>query len=153
MFYLPLSILAWIAAIWLIQWTRIRALLIYGLMGSFLALFQDHVGEMFQLWLYNDTGPVNTHDQISLLISVSAAPLLAMYFAQGLSKAERTPWRRIMLATIVAMVPELAALYLGRISYASGWNLWVSVGAHGGLWYGFWRLYQWMSAASIDRVH
>lgn len=145
MFYLPQAILTWIVALWAIQWIRARELLVFGLYGAFLCAIQDQLGLMHHLWEYRDSGPLNTHTEISLLIGVSAAPLFGIYFTQGLKPGGRPPWWRILAITAVAMVPETIGLYIGRIFYGNWWSYGCSVVTHLLLWISFWALHRWMS--------
>jgi len=142
-FYLPQAIAAWIAAIWVVDWRRIHELLIYGFFASLVCIVQDQLGLMHRLWQYRDTGPLDTHTEISILIGLSAAPLFGIYFAQGLRPGSRIPIGRIVGTTALAMVPETAGLFTGNITYGNWWSYGWSVVAHLLLWLGFYGLFRW----------
>lgn len=144
-FYLPQAAAIWIAAIWLIEWKRLRQLLVYGLYASFLCAVQDQLGLMHHLWEYRDSGPVNAHTEISILIGLSAAPLFGIYFVQGLKPGAPAPWLRIAAITGVAMIPETVGLYTGNIIYGNWWSYGWSVFAHVILWLSFWGLHRWLT--------
>jgi hypothetical protein len=144
MFYLLQAVFIWILAVRFIEWRRLRSLLPYGFLGSFICMFQDRIGERFQLWVYRDQGLIHTHGEISTLISVSAAPLVAMWFIQGLQPEEAWPWKRILAFTLLGMLPELVALPLEKLIYGHGWSIAASVAAYVGLWSFFWWLHRWM---------
>lgn len=152
MFYLPQALLTWIVAIRIIQWRRTRELLIYGFYGAYLCAVQDKVGYIYQLWDYRDTGPLDSHVEISALIAVSAAPLFGIYFAQGLKPGGRPPWRRILIISTIAMVPETIGLYSGHIAYGPWWNWGLSVLAHLLIWFSFWALHRWLTSPSTTAV-
>lgn len=147
MFYLPQAVLAWLAAIWLIDWRRWRELLVYGAVGGYTGLFQDHVGELLGLWRYHDVAPFDAHDKISLLIGASAAPLFAMFFVQRLKPGARPPWGWVGIVCAVSMVPELLGAQIGKISYGNGWSLGASIVAHVLVWLWFWVLYRLLSGS------
>lgn len=151
MFYLPQAAATWLMAIWFVEWKRLRELLVYGFYASFLCALQDQLGLMHGLWEYRDTGPLNTHTEISILIGLSAAPLFGMYFVQGLKIGENIPWLRIAAVTGVAMVPETIGLYTGHIRHGSWWNYGLSIAAHVLLWLSFWGLHRWLSPPSEPR--
>lgn len=138
--------MAWVAAVWLIEWNRLRSLITYAFLASFLCGLQDQLGLMHHLWEYRDSGPINTHTEISILIGLSAAPLFAMYFTQGLKAGSGFPAWRILSITAVAMVPETIALATGHIIYAGWWNYGCSVLAHALLWSGFAAFHTWLNA-------
>jgi hypothetical protein len=144
MFYFIQAVIAWTASIVLIDWRRFRSLAPYGILGSYLALFQDRVGEHFHLWLYRDAGPLTLRNgHISMLISISAAPIVAILFVQGLHPQAPWPWRRVLAFTAIGMAPEVAAVRTGRILYGPGWSAGHSFVAYILLWTGFWAFYRW----------
>lgn|GEM_PF-4331575 len=147
MFYLPQAILTWAAAVYLIEWKRIRKLFVYGASAAFLCSVQDRFGLMYHLWEYRDTGPVDRHIEISILIGLSAAPLFGIYFVQGLRQGSQVPVWRIVGITAVALLPETIGLYTGRIVYGGWWNYGWSVLAHLLLWLGFCALHRWLDEA------
>ena len=149
-FYLPQAAAAWLVAIWLIEWTRLRELLVYGLFASFLCAIQDQLGLMYHLWEYRDIGPINTHTEISILIGLSAAPLFGMYFVQGLKVGAPVPWFRMVVITGVALVPETIGLYTGHIVHGGWWNYGASVLAYVLIWLGFWGLHRWFNRVRSD---
>jgi hypothetical protein len=146
MFFGSQAVMAWIAAIYLIEWHRFKELLIYGILGGYVALLQDQVGKMLGLWQYHDSGVLSRHHLISIVISLSAAPLFAIYFVQGINpdKHAPIPWVRILTITAVAMTPEVIGLYTGHVVYGGGWNIFFSIGAYLLLWLGFRALYRWL---------
>lgn len=145
MFYLPLALLTWLCFGWMIDRRRLPSLLVYGLFGAVLATVQDRLVMLYQLWEYRDIGPVAAHPQIALLISLSAAPIFGMRFAQGLPpRTAEVPWRRIFKYMLIAMVPELIALYSGHILYHNWWNVGFSFAAYIPIWISFWGLRQWL---------
>lgn len=145
MFYLPLSILTWFLAGSIIDRSRIGELLVYGLFGAVLATAHDRLVISYQLWEYRDAGLVDSHPEIALLISLSAAPVFAMRFAQGLVPGRRFPWPRAVKFTAVSMIPEVAGLQTGHILYDHGWNLAWSVIAYGPIWLSIWGLHRWLT--------
>lgn len=145
MFYLPLALATWFCFSHIVDTKRVQELLVYGLFGSVLATVQDRLVLIYNLWEYTDIGPANTHAEIALLISVSAAPIFAMRFAQGLRSDGQIPWGRISRFTAVAMAPEIAGLVTGHIRYHNWWNVGWSVVAYGPIWYGIWVLHRWLS--------
>lgn len=145
LFYLPQAAATWLVAIWFIEWRRLRELLVYAFCASFLCAVQDQLGLMHGLWEYSDTGPLNTHTEISILIGLSAAPLFGMYFVQGLKVGGGVPWLRIVAITSGAMVPETIGLYTGNIRHGSWWSYSLSVLAHAVLWLSFWGLHRWLT--------
>jgi hypothetical protein len=149
LFYLPQALATWLVAVLVIDWKRFRELLVYGLYGGFLCGVQDQLGLMNRLWEYKDTGPLNFHSEISILIGLSAAPLFSIYFIQGLKVGAGVPWMRIAAITTVAMVPETIGLYTGNIVYGNWWNYGCSVLAHVLLWLSFWGLHRWLT----DNIH
>lgn len=146
MFYVPLALVTWVAAYWLLDRQRLQALLVYGLLGAALATVQDRLVMLYRLWEYADVGLVNTHAEIALLISLSAAPVFAMRFAQGLQAGAPFPWRRTLRYTWVAMLPEIVGLYSGNILYDHWWNAGWSVIAYLPIWSSIWALSRWMTA-------
>lgn len=144
MFYLPLALLTWLCFGWMIDRHRLPALLVYGLFGAVLATVQDRLVILYQLWEYRDVGPVATHPQIALLISLSAAPIFGMRFVQGLPGNAGAPWKRVCKFMLIAMVPELFALYSGHILYHNWWNVGYSFAAYIPIWLSFWKLRQWL---------
>lgn len=100
---------------------------------------------MNRLWIYQDTGLLDTHTEVSILIGLSAAPLFGMYFAQGLKIGAGIPRLRIAAITTVAMVPETIGLYTGNILYGNWWNYGCSVLAHILLWLSFYGLHRWLN--------
>lgn len=148
LFYLPHAVGAWVAAIWLIDWRRFRELLIYGLWGAFICHVEDTVGFQFGLWEYRD-GPFWSPWLISLVICLSAAPLVGMWFVQGLQAGQALPWKRVLLVTFISMLPETTALLAARIQYGHGWTLFASVLAHIPTWLSFWLLHRWMTSPRV----
>jgi hypothetical protein len=128
---------------------RLRQLLIYGLFAAVLATVQDRLVLVHKLWEYRDVGPVSSHAEIALLISLSAAPAFGMRFAQGLLPGARVPWRRIARYTGVAMLPELAGCFTGHIHYYNGWNLFWSVLAYIPIWLSFWGLHRRLTRPQV----
>lgn len=145
MFYLPLAVITWLSAGWMIDLRRVGHLLVYGLLGATLATLQDRLVVFHQLWEYRDVGPVSGHTETALLISLSAAPLFAMRFAQGLVPGGPLPWRRVIRYTAVAMLPEVAGRLAGTIVYYNGWNLGWSVLAYLPIWSAIWALHRWLT--------
>lgn len=147
LFYLTLAVLTWLAAPLWLERRRLPGLLVYGLFAAVLAAVQDTLVVWYPLWEYLDTGPVREHLQISLLISLSAAPAFGIRFAQGLVPAAPVPWGRVCKYTVVAMTPELAGLALGRIVYHGWWNVAWSTVAYVPIWISFWALHRWLHTA------
>ncbi|MFZ5817352.1 MAG: CBO0543 family protein [Bacillota bacterium] len=145
MFYLPLAVLTWLVARWIVDRARLSALLVYGLFGAVLATLQDRLVILYQLWEYRDTGLADSHHEIALLISLSAAPVFAMRFAQGLRAAAPFPILRAVRYTAFSMLPEVVGLQTGHIAYHNGWNLIWSVVAYGPIWLSIWALHRWLS--------
>ncbi len=145
MYYLTLAALTWLAAIWVIDWKRWRELLIYGLWGALVAQVENELGESLGLWEYRDVGPIRSHDAISLLIALSAAPLFAMAFAQALKPGRPFPWLRSAFTTALAMLPEIVALYTRNIVHRGWWSTPVSVIAYLPTWFTIWLLHRWMT--------
>lgn len=146
MFYLPQAVLAWICALHYIDWRRTRELLVYGLWGSFLAFLQDTVGGWAGLWEYQD-GFLESHHLISLVIACSAAPLMGMFFAQGLKPGAPPPWPRIAGVTAVSLIPEVLGLYTGHILHHNWWSMYASTVAYIPVWLSFWALHRWLTKA------
>jgi len=145
LFYLPLAILTWATVAWIVDRRRASELLVYGLLGSVLATVQDRLVLLYHLWEYVDTGLVNTHVEISLVISLSAAPVFAARFAQGLAPGSPVPWKRICKFTAFSMLPEIAGIFSGNILYHNGWNVGFSVLAYIPIWTAVWGLHHWMT--------
>jgi hypothetical protein len=145
LFYLPLAVITWLCARWIIDRSKLPGLLLYGLFGAILATVQDRLVILHQLWEYRDRGPVGTHAQIALLISASAAPVFGMRFAQGLQPGAPIPWRRIARFTGISMLPEVVGYLTHNIAYHHGWNLFWSVLAYMPIWLSFWGLHRWMT--------
>ncbi|HWI53378.1 MAG TPA: CBO0543 family protein [Symbiobacteriaceae bacterium] len=145
MFYLPMALATWLCVDCVIDRRQLPHLLVYGLFGAVLATVQDRLVLIYHLWEYADIGPVDSHAEIALLISLSAAPLFAMRFAQGLSPGDGFPWRRIAKFTLVAMLPEVVGLITGHIRYHNWWNVGWSVLAYLPIWAGIWGLYIWLT--------
>jgi hypothetical protein len=145
LFYLPLALLTWVLSARLIDRRRLPALLVYGLFGSVLATLQDRLVLTYQLWEYHDTGTLGAHTEIALLISLSAAPVFAMRFAQKLQPGAPPPWLRMLRYTLVAMLPEIVGLYTDNIRYYRWWNLGWSVLAYVPIWTSIWLLHRWLS--------
>ncbi|HEY3364850.1 MAG TPA: CBO0543 family protein [Symbiobacteriaceae bacterium] len=143
MFYLLLAALVWLVSFRLIDWRRLRELLIYGFLGSLVSIVENELGLRFGLWEYRDTAPLNDHRLISLVICLSAAPLFAMAFAQALSTGARPPWLRIAVTTGVAMLPEIIGLYTGNLVYGIRWGLIVSTMAYLPTWLAVWGVHRW----------
>ena len=154
MFYLPLAVLTWIVAPWVIERARLPGLLLYGLHGAVLATVQDRFVMFYHLWEYADVGPLDSHAEIALLISLSAAPLFAMRFVQGLSGSEGPPWRRMFKFTLVSMLPEVVGLLSDHIRYHNWWNVGWSVLAYAPIWLSLWALHRWMtrSRAGVEQT-
>ncbi len=123
---------------------RLSGLLVYGAFASLLATVQDSFVLWYPLWEYRDTGPLNTHPEIAMLISLTAAPVLAMRFAHGLTRAGGVPWARIAKFTSFAMLPEVAGLFLQRIVYHQWWNVGFSILAYFPIWLSLWGLHVWL---------
>lgn len=145
MFYLPLAVLTWLSFRWMIEPQRLPSLLVYGLFGSALATVQDRLVILYQLWEYRDIGPISSHAEIALLISLSAAPIFGMRFVQGLKVGAPIPWRRIIKFTAISMLPEVASLFTGNILYHNWWNIGWSVCAYAPIWLAFWGLHRRLS--------
>jgi hypothetical protein len=144
MFYLSLTVLVWAAAILFLDWGRLRQLLPIGLAGAFLSSSMDFTGGiLLGWWQYSDTQWLRTHAAISGLIHIGAAPLVAMFFAQGVPPRSPLPVARIALYTALSMAPEVAASYIGRIHYRAPWGLSVSAVAYLIMWTGLWALQRW----------
>jgi hypothetical protein len=143
-FYLTQAMAIWVVSIWTIQWQRLRKLFVFGVLGGYTALLQDRLGAMSGLWEYKDSRLLGNHGAISVVISLSAAPLFAIYFAQGLKAGEPLPWRRILLITATAMVPEIFAYYTGHLAYGKWWGFGPSVAAYFVLWTIFWAIHRWL---------
>lgn len=148
MFYVPHAVAAWVVAIWAIDWRRIRKLFVFGLWGHFLCDIQDNLGMMFGLWEYRDTGFFNTHVRASFVVGLSAAPLMGMFFVQGLKPGGPIPWRRMLLVTAISLVPEVTAYFTGHIRYHFWWNLGWSAAAYLPVWLSFWVLHRWLCPAA-----
>ncbi|HYF91337.1 MAG TPA: hypothetical protein VD969_03720 [Symbiobacteriaceae bacterium] len=144
MFYLPLALAIWLCLDHIIDRRQLPGLLPYGLFGAALATLQDRLVLVYNLWEYADIGPADTHAEIALLISLSAAPLFAMRFAQGLQTGSELPWRRIAKFTTVSMLPELAGLVTGHIRYHQWWNVGWSVLAYVPIWVAIWWMNRWL---------
>ncbi|MFZ5825107.1 MAG: CBO0543 family protein [Bacillota bacterium] len=147
MFYAPLAALTWILSGWIVDRKRLRELLTYGLFGAVLATAHDRLVILYQLWEYRDTGLADSHAEIALLISLSAAPVFAMRFAQGLSAGRSFPVLRAVKFTAIAMIPEVIGLQTGHIVYDHWWNASWSVIAYGPIWLSIWALHRWLSPA------
>jgi hypothetical protein len=148
-FYLPLAVLTWCSAAWMLDRRRLPRLLVFAVVGGLLATVQDHMMLVYPLWEYRDTGPMNTHLEISFLISLSAAPVYAMRFAQGLQPGAAPPWRRICRYTAISMLPEWVATHSGHIAYHNWWNVAWSVLAYLPIWLVIWAVHRWMTAAQV----
>lgn len=156
MFYVPLAVLTWILSLWIIDWKRLPELLTYGLFGAVLATAHDRLVLFYQLWQYQDSGLADSHAEIALLISLSAAPIFAMRFAQGLTPGRSFPLLRGIKFTTISMIPEVIGLQTGHIVYDYWWNVTWSVIAYFPIWYSIWRFHRWLSpsAASTEaRLH
>lgn len=151
MFYLPLALVTWLSASWMVDRQRLWELLPYGLFGGVLATIQDRLVLVYRLWEYRDIGPVADHHEIALLISLSAAPLFGMRFVQGLRPGEGAPWRRIFRYSLIAMVPEVIAYLTGNIAYHNGWNLLWSGAAYPPIWLAFWAFHRWFAAVPAHK--
>lgn len=151
LFYLPLAVITWLSARWLVDLRQAGRLLVYGLLGATLATVQDRLVVFHRLWEYRDIGPVGGHAETALLISLSAAPLFAMRFAQGLIPGAPLPWKRMMRYTAIAMLPEVAGAAAGHIVYHNGWNLGWSVAAYVPIWSAIWALHRWLSQPASVR--
>lgn len=145
MFYLPLALLTWFAARWIIDLRRLPHLYVYGLFGAVLATAHDRVVMFYKLWQYRDTGPIDSHPEIALLISLSAAPVGAMRFAQGLMVNAAFPWLRAVKFTGFSMLPEVIGLQTGHILYNHWWNVAWSIIAYVPIWLSIWGLHRWLS--------
>jgi hypothetical protein len=144
-FYLPLALLTWLLAGRLIDRRRLPSLLVYGLFAAVLATIQDRLVLGYQLWEYHDTGPIGGHEEIALLISLSAAPIFAMRFAQKLTAGSPVPWPRVLRYTLVSMLPEVVGLQTGNIRYHQWWNIGWSVTAYLPIWTAIWLLHRWLT--------
>lgn len=144
MFYLPLAVLTWLSVGWMIRPDRRRQLLVYGLFGAVLATVQDRLVMIYQLWEYRDVGLVGSHAEIALLISLSAAPIFAMRYAQGLQPGCAMPWSRVARYTAVAMLPEVVGIRTGHVVYHNWWNIGWSVAAYVPIWGSIWLLHRWL---------
>lgn len=152
MFYLPLALATWFSFDHVIDRRQLPQLLVYGLFGAVLATIQDRLVLIYHLWEYADIGPVDTHAEIALLISVSAAPLFAMRFAQGIKPGAGCPWCRIAKFTLVSMLPEFLGLITGHIRYHNWWNVGWSILAYVPIWCGIWGLYIWLTSPATAQV-
>ncbi|MGE5674800.1 MAG: CBO0543 family protein [Mycobacterium leprae] len=151
MFYIPQAIAVWIVSIWLIDWRRLRELLIYGLWGIAVSSVEGHLGYGLGLFQYQDTGWLSGHYDVStLVINLSAVPLFAIYFAQGLRPRAPVPWLRIAAFTAVSLVPEIVALRLGHMVYGRRWNLLHSVIAYIPTWVSIWALHRWLNNTRVS---
>lgn len=153
MFYLPLALLTWLLARWILDLRLLPALLLYGLFGAMLSTLHDRLVIMYQLWEYRDVGPVSSHPEISLLISLSAAPVVAMRFAQGLVPGSPFPLLRALRFTALSMAPEVIGLQTGHIVYDHWWSLTWSVVAYGPIWLSIWAFHRWMHAPPAPVLH
>lgn len=151
MYYLALAVFVWALGFRFIDWSRIRDLVVYGLYAAFVTQVQDHLGMKLGLWEYRDTGIIADHRAISMVISLSAAPLFGMYFAQGLKPGAPVPWLRIAAITAVAMIPELVGQATGHFVSRGWWNPFVSVAAYVLLWWSFWRLHRFLTEKTPTR--
>ena len=145
MFYLPLAALTWVSTAWMLDRRHFPGLLLYGLVGSALASVQDRLMLVYPLWEYKDTGLVSSHLAISFVISLSAAPIFAMRFAQGLRAGAGIPLRRLLRYTVVSMLPELVALRSGHIYYHNWWNIVWSFLAYLPIWTVIWLVHRWVT--------
>lgn len=145
MYYLPLAAVTWFAAIWVIDWKRIRELLVYGLWGAMIAELENEIGGSLGLWQYRDVGPFRSHHAISLVIALSAAPLFAMAFAQDLKPGRPFPWLRGAFITAVAMMPEILALFTGNMTHRGWWSIPLSVFAYVPTWFSIWWIHRWLT--------
>jgi alkylated DNA nucleotide flippase Atl1 len=143
MFYLPLAAITWGWFALTADRRRLPGLVRYGLFGGVLATIQDRLVMLYRLWEYQDVGRIDTHAEIALLISLSAAPVAAMRFAQGLHPGAPMPWWRVARYTAVAMLPEIVGLYAGKIRYDHGWTVWWSLIAYLPIWLSLWGLHRW----------
>jgi hypothetical protein len=143
-FYLPQAVLAWVVSMWLVDWRRLRELLVFGLWGVLLTEFQDTLGDLFRLWEYRDTGPLGSHHHVSTVIGVSAAPLMGMYFTQFLQPGKPPPWGLMARVTAISLVPEVIALYTGNILHHKWWSMGWSAAAYVPVWLSFWALHRWL---------
>lgn len=150
MFYLPLAILTWFLAGWIVDRRRFPKLLIYGLFGAVLATIHDRLVLLYQLWEYRDFGPVDSHAEIALLISLSAAPVFAMRFARGLQPGAPFPGLRCLKFTAISMLPELIGLQTGHIVYGYWWSITWSVIAYGPIWFSIWALHRWLTSPAAE---
>jgi hypothetical protein len=125
--------------------SQLPGLLLYGLAGAALASIQDRLMLIYPLWEYRDTGLIDSHLEISFLISMSAAPIFAMRFAQGLKPGGRLPWGRVTRYTVVSMLPELVAVRSGHIHYHNWWNIGWSCLAYLPIWTVIWLIHRWVT--------
>lgn len=144
-FYVPLAVITWLSAGWLVDRRRLPQLFVYGLFGAVLATLQDRLMAFHQFWEYRDLGPIAGHAEVALLISLSAAPLFAMRFVQALPPGAPVPWLRVARFTGVAMLPEMVGLLSGHVRYHNGWNLLWSVLAYVPIWTALWGLHRWLT--------
>lgn len=151
MFYFVQACLAWMVAIWLIDWKRLRELIPFGLLGSLICAANDNVSlSLGGLWTYSDTRVFNTHPRISVLIALSGAPLMGMYYIQGMRADAPYPWRRILAFSAMAMIPETVGLYLGKIEYGGWWSYPLSILAYLLMWSGFWAFRRWLDGRTVE---
>ncbi len=148
MFYGLHAVAAWVVAIWAIDWRRIRQLFVFGLWGHLLCDLQDNLGAVFGLWEYRDSGLFNTHIRASFIVGLSAAPLMGIFFAQGLKPGRPFPWGRMLLVTALSLLPEATALLTDHIRYHFWWNIGWSALAYGPVWLSFWGLHRWLFRAA-----
>jgi hypothetical protein len=118
--------------------------LTYGLVGALIANVENEIGHRLNLWEYRDVGLLPDHHAVALVISLSAAPIFAMYFAQSLRSGEPLPWVRIARITAVAMLPEVVGLVTGNMVYHRWWSIAASVLAYLPTWVGIWRLHRYL---------
>ena len=156
MFYVPLAALTWILSWRIVDRKRLPELLTYGLFGAVLASAHDRLVIFYRLWEYRDTGLADSHAEIALVISLSAAPVFAMRFAQGLTAGRSFPVLRAIKFTAFAMIPEVIGLQTGHIVYDHWWSVTWSVIAYGPIWLSIWALHRWLNrapAVARQRVH
>lgn len=155
MFYVPLALLTLAVVPLVLDRQRLSKLSVYGLLASVLATVHDRGVLVYRLWEYRDIGPVDGHAEIALIISLTAAPVFAIRFVQGLTPTNPVPWRRMAKFTAFCMLPELVGLYSGHMVYHQWWTAAHSVVAYFPIWLSLWAFHRWLnrpSVAQTDRV-
>lgn len=152
MFYLPLAIITLAVAPVVLDIRRLADLAVYGLLASVLATIHDRWVLLYHLWEYRDTGLVDNHTEIAMLISLSAAPVFAMRFVQGMTPAGGVPWRRMVKFTAISMLPELVGLYSGHIVYHQWWTASYSVLAYFPIWLTLWAFSRWWNGSVAGKT-